>query len=101
MSTTFTELSNQREIMRTIYKYVLSSDTSIDMPVGAELLSVHQQEGKVCLWALIATEAAKESRRFLTYGTGHVIPDKKIHYLGTVYLYNGMVFHVFEDMSDK
>lgn len=87
--------------MKTIYKYPLPIEdvVSIDMPVGAEVLTVQMQRGEPQLWALVPidTWAPKERRLFRVAGTGHPIGSKVRRYIGTFQLLNGdLVFHVFE-----
>lgn len=70
----------------------------IDMPKGAEILSLQYQGRNLCFWALVDPNAEKENRTFTVHGTGHDIigSDKKFH-IGTVQTGNGcLVWHVFE-----
>ena len=80
-----------------IWKYVLEPETIIEMPIGAEILTVQEQYGRCCLWALVDPSANKVKRKFLVYGTGHPITEENGKYIGTFQLHNGrLVFHVFE-----
>lgn len=96
--------------MKTIYKYLLEPNGVIKMPRGAEVLSVGEQHGWMCVWALVDTEAPIESRRFATVGTGHEIDLRddaggqicmtlsKRYFIGTVH-FSGptpLVFHIFD-----
>jgi hypothetical protein len=88
--------------MKTIYKYAIDTRDliKIDMPVGAEILSLQTQKGEPCLWALVDTEAPKEVRVFEIYGTGHPVDDDPKKFLGTFQLRGGdLIFHVFEKIS--
>ena len=40
--------------MKRVYKYPLqlNDEVALDLPEGAEVLSVQEQRGGVCLWAL-------------------------------------------------
>lgn len=80
-----------------IYKYQLSNGgaTTIDMPIGAQILCVQTQDGFLCLWALINPSAPKESRRFEVYGTGWEMTSPPGKYIGTVQE-GPYVLHVFE-----
>ena len=84
----------------TIWKFELKTNSmiSINMPIGAKILTIQEQNGKPYLWALIDSEAKKENRVFCIHGTGHIISyieAKK--YIGTYQLMNGaLIFHVFE-----
>jgi len=83
--------------MKEIWKWSLGPETIIEIPVGAKILTVQEQYGEPKLWALIDPTAAKESRRFLVYGTGHKITEENGIYIGTFQLDNGyLVFHAFE-----
>lgn len=88
--------------MTRIYKYPLQpmgGVQSIEMPQGADILSVQAQNDRPTLWAAVNPDAPMESRRFVTAITGALIPDKEDEaiYLGTVQLAEGtFVLHVFE-----
>lgn len=81
-----------------IFKYPLWVDErqTVQLPKGAELLTVQVQHGSPHLWALIPNEAAEtESRVILMYGTGHPISCLG-KYPGTFQLDGGgLVFHAF------
>lgn len=88
-----------------IWKYQL--DTSdwnvIEMPIGAEILTVQMQGENVCLWALCYPIEDKEKRVIEIIGTGHPVEcDATIErkYIGTYQLLGGqLVFHVFERLK--
>lgn len=63
--------------MKAVWKFALPGDLNeIEMPIGAEVLSVGQQHGKPCLWALCDMEnKRKELRKFRTVGTGTGFDD--------------------------
>lgn len=84
--------------MKTIWKYTLQPDITLEMPVGAEVLSVREQGDEICMWALVEPDAEKEERRFMGFGTGHDVPGGILKkFIGTAHLHGGrMVFHVFE-----
>jgi len=88
--------------MKTIYKYEIPVDDNIrlELPKGAEILSVQEQYGKPCIWAIVDPEKEVEGRLFELLGTGHNIKASEIinrKYIGTFQLYNGaLVFHLFE-----
>lgn len=88
--------------MNTIHKYQLhiTDEQSITMPVGAEILTVQNQQETLCIWAIVDDEKQeKELRHFVIRGTGHKLyetinPHK---YLGSVQFRGGeLVWHVFE-----
>lgn len=81
-----------------IWKFELETTdmTGVDMPAGAKILTMQEQHGKPCIWALVDTCLPKENRVFCIHGTGHEVssPHAK-EYVGTYQLLGG-VFHVFE-----
>lgn len=84
--------------MEQVWKFVLKPEINIEMPAGAELLSVAAQGDQICMWAKVDPEAEKETRSFVGYGTGHNIPNSSsLSFVGTALLSGGsMVFHIFE-----
>ena len=85
--------------MHTIYKYKLEPNFgTLEMPQGAQVLTVQMQGGTPCLWARVDTERALERRSFDVYGTGHEVPDDpRLVYVSTFQMDNGaLVWHVFE-----
>ena len=86
--------------MKTIYKYkLLATDTQdIELPVGAEILTVQEQFGDAVMWALVDTNVTTETRTFQIVGTGHdasAVDGAK--YINTFQLNSGhLVFHLFE-----
>lgn len=80
-----------------IWKYVLQPNIDIEMPVGAQILSVREQGNDICMWTLVSPDAPKEKRIFMVFGTGHDVPPVQMKFLGTAHLQSGgLVFHVFE-----
>ena len=69
---------------------------TLEMPTGAEVLTVQVQNEVPQLWALCHPMSPKERRIFAVYGTGQPIshPGK---YIATFQLHGGgFVGHVFE-----
>jgi hypothetical protein len=88
--------------MKSIWKFQIEATDvqEIEMPEGAELLTIQVQNGIVCLWALVSPNAPKEKRTLRVYGTGHPITSGGLHYIGTFQLLSGgLVFHVFEQKA--
>jgi len=91
--------------METIWKFELklTDKQFINLPKGAELLSVQNQNERACLWGLVKPNEEKEERCFEIFGTGHEIHsdmgvDRK--YIGTFQMQNGgLVFHLFERLN--
>lgn len=71
----------------------------VQMPRGAQVLSVQMQGGAPQLWALVDEKAPAEPRTFATYGTGNPMPEVADYgqFVGTYQMHGGsLVFHVFE-----
>jgi hypothetical protein len=88
--------------MKQVWKFVLSGTLgNYLMPKGAQLLSVAEQRGDVCLWALVDPSAPKECRILSVVGTGwDYSPSLNAKFIGTVLLDHGtLVFHVFEEIE--
>ena len=85
-----------------VWKYEIKPNKVIvEMPKDAEILTVQNQHGRVCIWALVNPENEKEKRHFEVYGTGYDIFiygfDTKLKYINTFQLFSGdLVFHLFE-----
>lgn len=87
--------------MKTIWKFPIPlGAVPIEMPRGARVLSVGQQQDQPMLWALVDPAKDVERRVFLPLGTGHSLPDDvnvEWEFLGTTHLRGGaIVVHVFE-----
>lgn len=86
--------------MKRIFKYTLNpvNQSSLSLPKGAQLLSIHEQRGAICLWALVdEEEATRETFHFVIYGTGRPFEELTGPFLGSVHLNDGAyVFHVFQ-----
>jgi len=90
--------------MKTIYKYVVPHDgTEIQMPIGAEILTVAMQVGEIYIWAIVDTDNKFETRKFIAQATGREMPEGKLKYIGTVFIGTmlmELVFHVFEKLKE-
>lgn len=89
--------------MKTIWKYQIEAMVQVlEMPEGAEVLTVQLQDETITLWAIVDTEKPKESRRFEVIGTGHSIEvdvskDSQLIYISTVQNKSKrLVWHIFE-----
>ena len=87
--------------MKTIYKYPIypADYVEVEMPAGAEILTVQLQRNQLCLWALVDSAAPVRKCRFRIAGTGHPLDDEVVasKYVGTFQLNDGQfVFHVFQ-----
>ena len=91
--------------MNAVYKYPLplpgqTEDTfTVDIPAGAQLLTVQLQRGEPVLWALVDPEDRPTPYTLRIAGTGHPLDASAHyhHYLGTVQMAGGaLVFHYFQ-----
>jgi hypothetical protein len=83
-----------------IFKYPLavSEYQSIQMPRGAQVLSLQVQGRGPQMWALVEENQPLTDRGFITVGTGHVVPSHAGRFVGTYQIQGGaLVFHVFEE----
>jgi len=88
--------------MKSIWKYDLDTvDVQIiNMPNGADILSVQVQHGVPRIWAMVEKSNHIQPRKIITKGTGHDAGDitDSCSFIGTYQLHGGaIVFHVFED----
>ncbi len=86
--------------MKKIFKYPieLAAIQTVELPKGAEILSVQFQREDLCLWAKVTEEAPRQNRTIVIYGTGHAIAeDAGDKFIATVQQHGGnFVWHVFE-----
>jgi hypothetical protein len=90
--------------MKLIFKYELKSmyhgaDNTVYMPEQYELLDIQNQDGTVCLWAVVDNMAPKVAHVFRVLGTGFgdEILENGSKYLRTVqHREIGFVWHIFE-----
>ena len=83
--------------MLPIWKFDITTEERLQLPVGASLLSVAEQHGRLVLWALVTPTNALETRRVSVYGTGHPMPDNPGLFIGSAVMMQGeLVLHVFE-----
>jgi hypothetical protein len=83
-----------------IWKYVLeiTDQQTLSLPVGAKILSVHNQNNNICLWVMVDMFSQEyEDRIIEMFGTGpgFYIDEKERTYIGTVVL-EKYVWHIFE-----
>lgn len=87
---------------KVIWKYPLAvtSENWIEMPWGAEVLTVQRQGEAVCLWAKVDPTADKKKRMFVVLPTGMEYEEFPSRYIGTFQVHGGaLIFHVFEALS--
>lgn len=90
--------------MLTVYKYEtpLKDEFSLDLPMGAQILTFQSQRDAPCIWALVDPDAKTLKRRFRLVGTGHPIEQDAgaLRFVGTAQFRGGsLVFHLFEVLS--
>lgn len=91
--------------MITIWKFPLAVTDfqKIDMPKGAQVLTVQRQGEQACIWALVDTDKEYDVRGFWIFGTGNPIEhsDRLGRYVGTFQALGGaLIWHVFEHEFD-
>lgn len=87
--------------MKTIWKYPLmvTDCQTVRMPQGAEILSVADQRGELCVWALVDPDADLEDRMFYIFGTGNPVSEiLPWQFVGSVQQ-NVFVWHVFVEVK--
>ena len=85
--------------MKTIWKYLLplQERPSIDMPEGAEILSVQFQREVLTMWALVDPSKPLKARHFEIAGTGFELRDLPRRHIATVQTESqNLVWHIFE-----
>jgi len=83
--------------MRVIYKYPLAITNvqPITIPEDHVLLKVAEQNGELFVWIEVDTDSADMTGHFVIKGTGHELDMYGFHYLDSVLMSNGLVWHVF------
>lgn len=84
-----------------VYKYPIPAEDYfyLDLPRGAKILSVQEQNKKACLWVLIEKATPTVKRFFRLAGTGDYIKESsdKLNFVGTFQLLDeNFVGHLFE-----
>ena len=87
--------------MSLVYKYSIpvGDYRNVELPEGAEILTVQAQFDEPHMWALVDPDAPMVTRKFLLLGTGHSCDEdiSRSDYIGTYQLHGGgLVFHLFE-----
>jgi hypothetical protein len=85
-----------------ILKYALpfQADTFLDMPEGAEVLTVQVHEGQPILYVLVDPTNEVRRVRFTMVLTGKPFDATHAFYVGTFQIMNaGLVFHLFRDSA--
>lgn len=78
------------------YQLAVTDRQHVQMPIGAQILSAHLQNGIMCLWAVIDDNCTERVNRDIEiFGTGNPVPDGRRAFIGTV-VAPPFVWHVFE-----
>ena len=82
--------------MAEVWKFKLGPmDNTIEMPLGARVLSAAFQGEDLQIWAAVDPCAENGARMLRVVGTGHPAPDLDGAFVGTVF-WGALVFHVFD-----
>lgn len=92
--------------MKKIFKYELKvTDTQVlELPYEHRILTVQNQNGNLCLWAVVDPEDTDTANRTIRiFGTGNDASDLEYYfggdmeYISTVQM-NSLVWHIFIDL---
>lgn len=84
-----------------IWKTILNTVPvqEINVPERAEMLTVHEQYGELCIWYKCDPRNEMTKRRLACVGTGQDVPENS-RYVGTGFFHGGrLVLHVFEVLT--
>lgn len=93
------DLRNVTAIKSAVWKWTIPDigPFTLDMPFGAQVLTVQMQHGAATLWALVEPGASEDKRHFLIVGTGHSFDASGLRYVGTFQVAHGaLVWHLWE-----
>lgn len=87
---------------RKVYKYELElGRNDLELPVGAEILHLANQAGRLCLWAKVDESCDNMIHHpIVVVGTGHPLPDAELEHLGTFDV-PPFVWHAFKVLLPK
>ena len=81
--------------MRTIWKYQISRQFDLDLPMGWRVVSIAMQLDIPYLW-ILQTTLATSTHHFRVFATGEAIPDTAT-WIGTWHAENDeLVWHLFQ-----
>lgn len=73
----------------------------IEVPRGAQFLTVQLQNGLPRVWALVDPSAPREKRKLWVMPTGAPWECRPLRYIGTFQVERQtLVFHLFEELAD-
>jgi predicted transcriptional regulator len=87
--------------MKKIVKYEIGEgEKTLEMPVGAKVLSAYFQQGRVCVSALVDIDATVDFRYFVGFTDGAFVDYNSLIYIGTASIGNGIkLIHIFESLK--
>ena len=99
-SATVSEGVKERKKMITIYKYnlMITGHQQIQLPIGADVLSAKEQNGNLCIWAMVDTDKSDIMLDVYIQGTGQpsTLPERhQIRFIDSVEMSNGLVWHIY------
>lgn len=84
----------------TIWKFTLDPWRDlVEMPKGARLIHVREQNNGVCVWAEVDPDAGMVERLVYIVGTGHPLLARVPTYVGTAHIVEAgvpLVLHVYD-----
>lgn len=85
--------------MITIHKYVLeiAENQVVEMPSRAKIIKAGEQNGNLCIWAIIDTDRRPANKHIGIVGTGNPADADLVDaiHIDTVQMSSGLVWHVF------
>jgi hypothetical protein len=91
----------------TVYKYgewhlfELEDRMKLRVPRVHRFIHVAEQHEKLCLWAVVDNNTELVDVEVMIVGTGfEQMSDKPARHIGTALMSDGLVWHVFEDMTN-
>lgn len=92
---------------RKVYKYkieLIAGIQRIKIPLRGKIVHFAEQLGKdIFIWVEFneAYESNIVERKFQIYGTGHLIEDDRLQYIGSVVCDFGFVWHLYEEINER
>jgi hypothetical protein len=83
--------------MSRIFKYPLSIESTqvAQLPIGARILTIKEQEGVPTLWAVVDQTELMADVQVKIVATGEEFEIEPWRYITTLVMENGLVWHVF------
>lgn len=83
--------------MSQIFKYPLSLESTqvIQLPIGAKILTVKEQDGVPTVWAIVDQTETLVDVQVKIVATGEQFELEPWRYMNTLVMANGLVWHIF------